>query len=136
MHMIFIIAISNAFLVIQINKTWHRTKINHNFSSWDEILWQVPQGSVLSPLFYIYLNDLFYLIASSEMCRNFGDDALFFTCVKDLNSLIKRLEHDSLPTTEWSQNNNIKLNRDKCHLLVSGYKHELGSISRWNNLGK
>ena len=67
---------------------------------------------------------MFYLIASTEMCRNFGDDALFFTCVKDLNSLIKRLEHDSLPTTEWSQNNNIKLNRDKCHLLVSGYKHE------------
>ena len=25
---------------------------------------------------------------------------------------------------EWFQNNNMKLNQDKCHLLVSGYKHE------------
>ena len=47
-----------------------------------------------------------------------------FLPVKNLNSLIKRLEQDSLLAIEWFQNNNIKLNQDKCHLLVSGYKHE------------
>ena len=25
---------------------------------------------------------------------------------------------------EWSENNNMKLNQDKCHFLVSGYKNE------------
>ena len=48
----------------------------------------------------------------------------FYTCEEDLNSLIKRLEHDSLLAIEWFRNNNMKLNQDKCDLLVSGYKHE------------
>ena len=84
----------------------------------------VPEGSVLGPLlFNIYLNDLFYLTESTEVC-NFADDTTFFACDENLNSLIKRLEHDSLLAIEWFQNNNMKLNQDKCHLLVSGYKHE------------
>ena len=38
------------------------------------------------------------------------------------HSLINRLEHDSYLATEWFENNSIKLNQDKCHLLVSGIK--------------
>ena len=60
---------------------------------------------------------------STEVC-NFADDTTVFACDENLNSLIKRLEHDSLLAIEWFQNNNMKLNQDKCHLLVSGYKHE------------
>ena len=33
-----------------LNNRGHRTKINQNFSSWEEFLQRVPQGSVLSPL--------------------------------------------------------------------------------------
>ena len=50
----------------------------------------------------------------------------------DLNFLIKRLEHDSFLAIEWFENNNMKLNQDKCHLLVSGYKNE----NVWANIGK
>ena len=38
--------------------------------------------------------------------------------------LIKRWEHESLPSIEGIENNNIKLNQNKCHLLVFGYKNE------------
>ena len=62
------------------------------------------------------------LTESTEVC-NFADGTTFFVCDEDLNSLIKRLEHDSLLSIEWFQNNNVKLNQDKCHLLVSGYNH-------------
>ena len=49
----------------------------------------------------------------------------------DLNSLIQRLEHDSFLAIEWFENNNMKLNQDKCHLLISGYKNE----NVWANIG-
>ena len=112
------------FLFSYLNNRWHRTKINQNFSSWEELLQVVLQGSVLGPLlFNFYLNDLFCLTESTEVC-NFADDTAFFVCDEDLISLIKRLEHDSVLAIEWFQNNIMKLNQDKCHLLVSGYKHE------------
>ena len=80
---------------------------------------RVAQGSVLGPLLYnIYLNDLYYLTDSTEVC-NFADNTTFFTCDENLNSLIKRLECDSLLAIDWFQNNNMKLNHDKCHMLVS-----------------
>ena len=50
-----------------------------------------------------YLNDLFLLVESTEVC-NFADDTTFFACEKGLNSLIKRLEHDSLAAIEWFEN--------------------------------
>ena len=95
-------------LLSYLKNRWHRTKINQNFSSWEELLQGVPQRSVLGPLhFNIYLNDLFYLTESTEVC-NSVDDTTFFACDENLNSLIKRLKHDSLLAIEWFQNNNMK----------------------------
>ena len=92
----------------------------------------VLEGSVLGPLlFNIYLNDLFYLVESTNVC-NFADDTTFYASDKDLNSLIDRLEHDSHLAIQWFENNYVKLNQDKCHLLVSGFKYKI----IWANIGK
>ena len=50
--------------------------------------------------------------------------------------LISRLEHDSHLAIEWFESNYMKLNQDKCHLLVPGYKHEnicarIGEVKTW-----
>ena len=65
-----------------LSNRWQRTKINKSFSSWAELVQGVPQGSVLGPLlFNIYLNDLFYLVESTEVC-NFADETTFLLAIK------------------------------------------------------
>ena len=44
---------------------------------------------------------------------------------------MRRLEHDSLLAIEWFQNNYMKLNESKCHILISRFKHEV----IWANIG-
>ena len=114
-----------------LTERWQRTKINKPFSSWAELLEGVPQGSVLGPLlFNLYINDLFCVIEQTDIC-NYADDNTLNACDMSLDNLLRRLEHDSLLAIEWFENNNMKLNEDKCHLLVSGFKHEI----LWANIG-
>ena len=115
-----------------LNNRWQRTKIDKSFSTWTELFLGVPQGSVLGPLlFNIYLNDLFWINDETYVC-NFADDTTFYACDQELESVLRRLEHDSLLAIEWFENNYMKLNSDKCHLLISGFKHQI----HWVDIGK
>ena len=110
---------------------WQRTKINTTFSTWYELIMGVPQGSVLGPLlFNIYLNDLFWNNEETDVC-NFADDTTLYACDMKLDTVLRKLEHDSLLAIEWFNANYMKLNADKCHLLVAGHKYE----SVWAKIG-
>ena len=54
----------------------------------------------------------------------------FFSWIEDL---IRRLENDSILGIERFGSNDMKLNEDKCHFLLSGHKHEVmfAKIGHW-----
>ena len=45
---------------------------------------------------------------------------------------MERLEHDTKLAIEWFENNYMKLNEGKCHLLVAGHRCE----TLWANIGE
>ena len=103
-----------AIIKSYLTNRWQHTKINTTFSSWTELLNGVPQGSILGPLlFNIYINDLFFNFAETDIC-NYADDT----------TLITRLERDSINAIVWCENNYMKLNEEKCYFLISCNKIE------------
>ena len=96
-----------------------RTKIGESFSTWREIIYGVPQGSILGPLlFNIYINDLF-LFTSSFKIANYADDCTPYEFSDSIDKVINKLEFDSKILIEWYEMNYLKPNPDKWHLLLS-----------------
>ena len=44
-----------------------------------------------------------------------------------------RLKHDIALTVCWFESNYMKLNTDKCHIIISGNKHESLWTDIWND---
>ena len=55
---------------------------------------------------------------------NFADDTTPFVCDLNLEVVLTQLEEGSGLVIAWFQNNYMKLNTDKCQLLVAGHKFE------------
>ena len=62
------------FIYDYLRKRKQRTKIDNAYSFWQNILYGVPQGSILGPLlFNIDLCDLFFMM-NHEDIANYADD--------------------------------------------------------------
>ena len=72
-----------------------RTKINESFSSWREIIYDLPKGLILGPLlFNIYINNLFFFCTNFEIA-NYTDECVY-EVNESIESVIHRLEEDSI----------------------------------------
>ena len=60
-----------------------RVVLNGQHSKWSNISAGVPQGSILGPLFLIYIKDLSDNLSSNP--KLFADDTSLFSAVHDIN---------------------------------------------------
>ena len=74
-------------------------------------------------MFNIYINDIFFTLKGVDIC-NFAHDTTPYASVSNLKSVLETLEHNSELAIAWFEMNYMKLNTDKCHLLISGNKNE------------
>ena len=87
-----------------------RVKVNGKFSSWQESVKGVPQGSILGLLlFNIFLNDLFYLVEETETC-NYADDTTIYKCSQELEQVVTSLKNDGQRNSTCFFDNSMKLN--------------------------
>ena len=93
-------------------------KINNTYSTFQNIISGVPQGSILGPfLFNLFINDLFYFIEKASV-HNFADDNTLTSYAKSANILIENLQNESNLAIKWFSQNNMIVNPDKFKAII------------------
>ena len=96
-----------------------RVKVNDAYSSWKDIFYGVPQGSILDPFsFDIHLCDLFYFLEDFDIA-SYADDTTIYKVSEKEESVIRALETSSSLLFGWFNNNFMKANSDKSNLIMS-----------------
>ena len=56
-------------------------------------------------------------LEETKIC-NYADDTTIYACGPEITTVLSHLERDALKITEQFSNNFMKLNEDKCHLMI------------------
>ena len=80
----------------------------------------VPQGSILSPLFFnIFINDIFLLLQKCYLA-NYADDSTMYTSDKRVSTIIGSLRHEFTILSKWFYNNFMVCNPEKRSFMLLG----------------
>lgn len=102
----------------------HRTfsiKYQQFTSSSRPILAGVPQGAVLSPfLFSLFINDAPTIKGVQEFI--YADDIAYAVKDSRVNIAVKRLQRAAIALSNWSAENGLALNAQKCQAIIFSLK--------------
>ena len=98
--------------------------IDHCFSSYKPCEVGVPQGSILGPLiFLIFINDLSYSLTSD--IEQYADDTTVSESDSSLQVISDNLTQSCEKISSWMNQNQLKLNPDKTHIMLLGTQRRL-----------
>ena len=87
------------------------------FSEEKNILAEVPQGSVLSPLLYsLYISD--DKVPTGSNVAFYADDSAFISCGKVSNAIVKRMQKVLIHVNEYFTKWKIKINNEKTQAIL------------------
>ena len=98
------------------------TKVGSYYSEILDIIFGVPQGSILGPLlFNVNIIDLFLIEHYRSDFSNYADDTTPYNCGNTFLEVISDLETTINNLFDWFCCNNLKVNPSKCHLFLSPF---------------
>ena len=104
-----------------LNERKQRFVINGKSSKWSDVLSEITQGSILSPLLLIiYMKDLRGVVGN--VCKLFTDDCKLY-CNIESEANIKGLHEDIERLCKWSRDWLLGLNIKKCKVISFGNIH-------------
>ena len=99
-----------------------KTKVGSLFSTYLDIVYGVPEGSILGPLlFNIDLCDLFFENYNSDFAT-FADDTSPYECGHSFNEVINNIAKTTEKVFECFRFKYFKANTSKCHLFISPFE--------------
>ena len=107
------------------------TKAGSSFRELLNIIFGVPQGSILgSLLFIIYICHLF-IVNKEVNFYSYADDTTPFITGMSFEQIIPELESILSDISQWFMNNNLKANAVKFYLFLSPYKNQRITVENY-----
>ena len=117
------------FILSYLKDTSQRVIISRSFSTSEEIIAGVLQGSILGALlFNTFLNDIFYF-ENRSFLSNYADDNILYAFDSNLEEVKQNLSRDILKLSEWFHENFLILIPEKCRSMRLG-KYSVSDLLR------
>ena len=116
-----------------LNNRTQRIKIGLTFSDQMNIVNVILQGSILSLILNVFINDLFFSSAKCEICY-FAYDNSLYSCGMNLDNIFTNLTQDTWNVCEWFVYNSMKAYPENFQFIIFAciancrYNHKINLI--------